>query len=98
MVRFAALVKREGASGLAVALPEQGVFFDAKAAAGQHEALTRVLGCATRADLATLDTTPAFAKANVGRDTDAYYTMMHFTGRGAAVASGEIAAALGVKR
>jgi hypothetical protein len=77
-----------------VALPEQGVFFDAKAAAGQHEALTRVLGCAAGAGLATLDTTPAFRRANVGGDIDAYYTMMHFTGRGAALAAGEIATAL----
>jgi hypothetical protein len=94
MDRFAALAKREGASALVVALPEQGVFFDAKAAAGQHEALTRVLGCATRAGLATLDTTPAFRRETVGREIDAYYTMMHFTGRGAALAAGEIAAAL----
>jgi hypothetical protein len=95
MDRFAALAKREGARSLVVALPEQGVFFDAKAAAGQHEALTRVLGCATRAGLATLDTTPAFRRETVGRDIEAYYTMMHFTGRGAALAAREIAAALG---
>jgi hypothetical protein len=95
MDRFAALAKREGAAALVVALPEEGVFFDARAAAGQHEALTRVLGCAARAGLATLDTSPAFAKEDVGRDIDAYYTMMHFTGRGAALAAREIAAALG---
>lgn len=94
MDRFAALVRREGASGLAVALPEQGVFFDAKAAAGQREALTEILGCAARAGLATLDTSPAFTKENVGRDIDAYYTMMHFTARGADLAAREIAAAL----
>jgi lysophospholipase L1-like esterase len=95
MDRFAALAKREGAGALVVALPEQGVFFDARAAAGQREALTRILGCAARAGLATLDTTPAFAKEDVGRDIDAYYTMMHFTGRGADLAAREIAAALG---
>jgi hypothetical protein len=98
MDRFAALAKREGASALVVALPEQGVFFDAKAAAGQHEALTRVLGCAARAGLATLDTTPTFRRENVGHDIEAYYTMMHFTGRGATLAAGEIAAVLGVGR
>jgi hypothetical protein len=53
-----------------------------------------VLGCATRAGLATLDTSPAFRRETVGREIDAYYTMMHFTGRGAALAAGEIAAAL----
>ncbi len=95
MDRFAALARREGATALVVALPEQGVFFEANAAAGQHEALTRVLGCAAHAGLATLDTSPAFAKEDVGRDIDAYYTMMHFTGRGAALAAREIAVALG---
>jgi hypothetical protein len=95
MERFAALAKREGTRTLVVALPEQGVFFDAKAAAGQREALTRILGCAARAGLATLDTTAAFRRENVGRDIDAWYTMMHFTGRGAALAAGEISAALG---
>ena len=65
-----------------------------KGAAGQREALTRVLGCAARAGLATLDTTASFAREHVGRDIDAYYTMMHFTGRGAALAAREIAAAL----
>lgn len=95
MDRFAILARREGARALVVALPEQGVFFDEKAAAGQREALTRVLGCAARAGLATLDTTPAFRRADVGRDIDAWYTMMHFTGRGAALAAREIAAGLG---
>lgn len=95
MDRFAILAKREGARALVVALPEQGVFFDEKGAAGQREALTRVLGCAVRAGLATLDTTAAFRRENVGRDIDAYYTMMHFTGRGADLAAREIAAALG---
>lgn len=94
MDRFAILAKREGARALVVALPEQGVFFDEKAAAGQREALTRILGCAARAGLATLDTTPAFRRENVGRDIDAYYTMMHFTARGADLAAREIAAAL----
>jgi hypothetical protein len=94
MDRLAILAKREGTRALVVALPEQGVFFDAKAAAGQREALTRVLGCAARAGLATLDTTPAFRRENVGRDIDAYYTMMHFTARGADLAAREIAAAL----
>lgn len=95
MDRFAALAKRAGASALVVALPEQGVFFDERAAAGQREALTQILGCAARAGLATLDTTSAFRRENVGRDIDAYYTMMHFTARGADLAAGEIAAALG---
>jgi hypothetical protein len=54
-----------------------------------------VLGCAARAGLATLDTTPTFRRENVGHDIEAYYTMMHFTGRGAALAAREIAAALG---
>ena len=94
MDRFAALVKREGANALVVALPEQGVFFDAKAAAGQHEALTEVLGCAAKAGLATLDTLAAFEKENVGRDIDTYYGMMHFTERGNAIAARAIAAAL----
>ena len=94
MDRFAALAKRAGASALVVALPEQGVFFDAKAAAGQRQALTEILGCAARAGLATLDTSPAFRRENVGRDIDVYYTMMHFTARGADLAAREIAAAL----
>lgn len=94
MDRFAALANREGTRALVVALPEQGVFFDEKAAAGQREALTRILGCALQVGLATLDTSPAFRRENVGRDIDAYYTMMHFTGRGADLAAREIAAAL----
>jgi hypothetical protein len=94
MERFATLVKREGANALVVALPEQGVFFDAKAAAGQHEALTEVLGCAARAGLPTLNTRAAFEKENVGRDIDTYYAMMHFTDRGNALAARAIAAAL----
>jgi hypothetical protein len=98
MDRFAILARREGVRALVVALPEQGVFFDVKGAAGQREALSRVLGCAARAGLGTLDTTPAFAQENVGRDIDAYYTMMHFTGRGATLAAREVAAALGGSR
>lgn len=53
------------------------MFFDAKAAAGQHEALTEVLGCAAKAGLPTFDTFAAFENENVGRDIDTYYTMMH---------------------
>lgn len=94
MARFAALVKRAHADALVVALPEPGVFLDAKAAAGQHEALTHVLGCAARAGLPTLDTLAAFEKENVGRDLDAYYALHHFTDRGGAVAARAIAAAL----
>jgi hypothetical protein len=96
MDRFAGLVKRERANALVVALPEQGVFFDAKAAAGQHEALTEVLGCAAKAGLPTLDTLAAFEKENVGRDIDTYYTMMHFTDRGGDIAARAIAAALAI--
>jgi lysophospholipase L1-like esterase len=98
MDRFSALVKREHANALVVALPEQGVFFDAKAAAGQHEALTEVLGCAAKAGLPTLDTFAAFEKENVGRDIDTYYTMMHFTERGGALAARSIAAALATSK
>lgn len=94
MERFAALVKREHASALVVALPEQGVFLDAKAAAGQHQALTRVLGCAARAGLRTLDTLAAFEQENLGREIAAYYALMHFTDRGNAVAARAIAASL----
>jgi hypothetical protein len=94
MDRFAVLVKRERANALVVALPEQGVFFDAKAAAGQHEALTALLGCAAKAGLPTLNTRAAFENENVGRDIDTYYTMMHFTDRGGAIAARSIAAAL----
>jgi hypothetical protein len=98
MNRFSALVKREHANALVVALPEQGVFFDAKGAAGQHEALTEVLGCAAKAGLPTLDTFAAFEKENVGRDIDTYYTMMHFTDRGGAIAARSIAAALAASK
>jgi lysophospholipase L1-like esterase len=94
MDRFAGLVKREGANALVVALPEQGVFFDAKAAAGQHQALTEVLGCAAKAGLPTLNTLAAFEKESVGRDIDTYYAMMHLTDRGNAIAARAIAAAL----
>jgi hypothetical protein len=98
MDRFSALVKRERANALVVALPEQGVFFDVKGAAGQHEALTEVLGCAAKAGLPTLDTLAAFEKENVGRDIDTYYTMMHFTDRGGAIAARSIAAALATSK
>ena len=98
MDRFSALAKREHANALVVALPEQGVFFDAKAAAGQHEALTEVLGCAAKAGLPTLDTFAAFEKENVGRDIDTYYTRMHFTDRGNAIAARAIAAALATSK
>lgn len=94
MERFAALVTREHADALVVALPEPNVFLDAKAAAGQHEALTTVLGCAARAGLPTLDTLAAFERENAGRDLSAFYAMMHFTDRGGAVAAQAIAAAL----
>ena len=94
MERFAGLVKREGANALVVALPEQAVFLDAKGAAGQHEALTEVLGCAAKAGLPTLNILAAFEKENVGRDIDAYYAMMHFTDRGNALVARAIAAAL----
>jgi hypothetical protein len=94
MDRFAGLVKRERATALVVALPEQGVFFDAKAAAGQREALTQVLGCAAKMGLPTLDTFAAFEKESVSRDIDTYYAMMHFTDRGNAIAARAIAAAL----
>ncbi|MFO1162521.1 MAG: GDSL-type esterase/lipase family protein [Reyranellaceae bacterium] len=97
MHRLAAVVKRQRAKALVVALPEQGVFLDAKAAAGQHEALTQVLGCASKAGLATLDILEAFQKENVGRDIDAYYTMMHFSDRSSAIAARSIAAALAAR-
>jgi hypothetical protein len=58
------------------------------------EALTTVLGCAARAGLSTLDATAAFRQENVGRDIDSWYTSMHFTARGAALAARAIAAAL----
>jgi hypothetical protein len=98
MDRFAGLVEREGANALVVALPEQGVFFDARAAAGQHEALTRVLGCAAMAGLPTLNTLAAFEKENAGRDIDTYFAMMHFTDRGNAIAARAIAAALATSK
>jgi lysophospholipase L1-like esterase len=98
MERFSALVKRERVNALVVALPEQGVFFDAKAAAGQHEALTEVLGCAARTGLPTLDTLAAFKAENVGRDIDSYYTKMHFTDRGNAIIARAIAAALAASK
>jgi hypothetical protein len=94
MDRFAGLVRRAHANALVVALPEQGVFFDAKAAAGQHEALTEVLGCAAKAGLPTLDSLATFEKEGVGRHIDTYYAMMHFTDRGNAIAARAIAAAL----
>lgn len=98
MERLSSLVRREHANALVVALPEQGVFFDAKAAAGQHEALTKVLGCAAKAGLSTLDTFAAFEKENVGRDIGTYYTMTHFTDRGSAIAARSIAEALAASR
>jgi hypothetical protein len=94
MDRFAALVKRERINALVVALPEQGVFFDAEAAAGQYGALTEQLGCAARAGLPTLNTWAAFEKENAGRDIGTYYAMMHFTDRGNAIVARSIAAAL----
>lgn len=94
MARLAAVARRARADALVVALPEPRVFVDARAAAGQHEALTRVLGCAAEAGLATLDTRAAFDEANVGGDIDAYYSMMHLTDRGGALAARAIAAAL----
>jgi hypothetical protein len=81
-----------------VALPEQGVFFDAKAAAGQHEALTEVLGCAAKAGLPTFNAYAAFEKENVGRNIDTYYALMHFTDRGNAIAARAIAAALATNK
>ncbi len=96
MDRFAALVTHEHANALVVALPEQGVFFDAKAAAGQQRALSELLGCAVKAGLATLDTRAAFEKEDVGHDIDAYYAMMHFTDRGNAIVARSIAAALAI--
>jgi lysophospholipase L1-like esterase len=98
MERFSALVKRKRANALVVALPEQGVFFDAQAAAGQHEALTKVLGCAAKAGLPTLNAFAAFEKENVGGDIDTYYAMMHFTDRGNALAARAIAAALAANK
>jgi hypothetical protein len=98
MERLSAVVKRERANALVVALPEQGVFFDAKAAAGQHEALTAVLRCAAKAGLPTLNTLAAFEKENAGRDIDTYYGMMHFTDRGNALAARAIAAALASRK
>ena len=94
MERLSAVATREGADVLVVALPEQGVFLDARAAAGQRAALTEMLGCAARAGLATLDTRSAFETANAGRDLDAYYAMMHFTDRGNALVARAIAEAL----
>jgi lysophospholipase L1-like esterase len=94
MARFAALVKREGAKALVVALPEQAVFTDPPIAARQREMQAAALGCAAKAGLPTLDTFDAFQKENVGRDIDAYYTLLHFTDRAAAIAARAIAASL----
>jgi hypothetical protein len=72
--------------------------FDAKAAAGQHEALTEVLGCAAKAGLPMLNTFAAFEKENVGHDIDLYFAMMHFTDRGGAIAARSIAMALAIDK
>jgi hypothetical protein len=57
-----------------------------------------VLGCAAKAGLPTLDTLAAFEQESVGRDIDTYYTMMHFSDRGGAIAARSIAAALATRK
>jgi len=94
MERFAALVRREGAKALVVALPEQAIFTSPQAAVTQRKMQAAVLGCAAKAGLPTLDTFAAFDKEKVGSDLDTYYTQLHFTDRGAAIAARAIAAAL----
>jgi hypothetical protein len=94
MDRFAALVRREGAKALVVALPEQAVFTSPSLAASQRKMQAAALGCAAKAGLPTLDTFAAFDKEDVGRDIDTYYTQLHFTDRAAAIAARAIASAL----
>jgi hypothetical protein len=94
MERFAALVKREGAKALVVALPEQAIFTDPPIAVRQRKMQADALGCASRAGLPTLDTFEALAKVDVSHNIDTYYTMLHFTDRAAAIVARSIAEAL----
>ncbi len=94
MERFAALVRKQEARSLVVALPEYPELADSNVKATQRKRVTEVLTCASRAGLPTFDTYEGFVAAGVSRDPDAYYIAGHFNDRGNELVAKLIAGAL----
>jgi GDSL-like lipase/acylhydrolase family protein len=94
MDRFAAVARRYNIKALVVALPQYPGWSDPVGAAAEHDLVSGVLGCASKAGLPTLDGLQPFQKEGVGHDPDAYYVQYHFTARGNELAARSIAAIL----
>jgi len=94
MGRFAALARREDAKGIVVAFPLDIPNVGARDAAIIRARAARVLDCARRAGLTTLDADEGFAAAGAQRDPQSFYFDRHFTDRGNALAARLIAAVL----
>jgi hypothetical protein len=94
MGRFAALARREDAKGLIVAFPEDLANVGPRDAATSRAGAARMLDCARRAGLATLDADQGFAAAGAQRDPESFYFDRHFTDRGNALAARLIASVL----
>lgn len=94
MARFAALSQRHQAKGLVVSLPQYNVWTGSKVDVSDREVTSKVLGCARRQGLQTLDTYDAFAAAGATGDPDSLYVEWHFNDRGNALVARLIADAL----
>ncbi len=94
MDRLAVLVRSEGIRALVIALPQYPGWLDSTEAAVERDAVTRVLSCAAKAGLPTLDSFAPFESEGVARNVESYYVQFHLTARGNALAARSIAAAL----
>ena len=95
MSRFAALSERVDAKGIAVALVGEMAHVSPPDAVRMRSRNARLLECARRAGLATLDTDEAFAAAGAERDSKDFYFDRHYTDRGNALVAQLIASLLG---
>lgn len=94
MHRFADLVRKHEARALVVALPQYNWWREPRVALRERQASSKVLDCAQRRGLQTLDTYDAFVAAGAARDPASLYVDWHFNDRGNALAAKSIAEAL----
>ena len=94
VARFGAVAHAIGAKGLVVGLVEEGNWRNPADATADRRRAKKVLACAEKAGLATLDTWDGFEKASVASDLPGFYVAYHFTPRGNALIARLVAAAL----
>lgn len=94
MDRFAELAQRHRVRGLVVSLAQYSSWTVPGAGAKDRAVISRVLECARRRGLQTLDTYDAFAAAGATSNPDSLYAEWHFNDRGNALAAKLVAEVL----